>query len=591
MKIPTDVWTRRFNTPDPPKNVHSVVRPPVREILTLLPTAVRVGTYIHHERSHGREPIFDLTGITLAPPNPGPTAGVSCGGIGSGCIGRGYKGDFRRWSLHPGRYIHRVVPVDQFSIRVRYKNGTVRTQVLSTLGSSGSDMPTIPPELSSWAWSLPSDKAVAYALYPRSWTVYEDPVPGVRVIVKQVSPFLPESYSEASLPTTAFEVYVENTLSGSTASSGTSLKESEEEEVMEVSVMFTFQNGDGGVEDSIGGLLHSTFDIDTSSSCEDKADPHHAEGDDTDTNAPLGFIRGVVMNHYHQSVDGSASLPGSFAIACAEGLSSSNSIDTNTNSTSSGGCVTTCPMFIAEGKAANSSHGATTATTTTTTAASIVTAEQLWTSFRVTGDVSSVYPPSRNPVHAVSANLSPETRNMNNAGGDAPCHGSTMPQDEAQGVPHNRTTATTSPVIATTASTGIASLKEGISQTGTKVAAAVCHRQSIRPGASNARVFQFQLAWDNPIVQFGPKTSGTGSRASINKAANSGGKASSKSLTPQSPRPPLSAKVPRYYSRFFGSQGCAAWAIAMYGLVYSRHWEQRIERWQSTAIAAAAQVV
>lgn len=32
----------------------------------------------------------------------GPYAGVPCGGIGGGCIGRGYRGDFRRWSLFPG---------------------------------------------------------------------------------------------------------------------------------------------------------------------------------------------------------------------------------------------------------------------------------------------------------------------------------------------------------------------------------------------------------------------------------------------------------------------------------------------------------
>ena len=566
MKVPADVWTRQFNTPDPPKNVHSVVRPPIREILTLLPTAMRVGTYIHHERSHGREPIFDLTGITLAPPNPGPTAGVPCGGIGSGCIGRGFKGDFRRWSLHPGRYIHRVVPVDQFSIRVRYKNGTVRTQVLSTLGSSGSDMPTIPPELSSWTWSLPSDKATAYALYPRSWTVYEAPVPGVRVVVKQVSPFLPESYSEASLPTTAFEVYVENTLSGSTAGSGATGNGSEEEEVMEVSVMFTFQNGDGGVEDSMGGLLHRAFDVDTSSSYEDMTDPRHTE--DSDRDSPLGFIRGVVMNHYHQSVDGGTSLPGSFAIACAEGLSSSSSSsstngNTNINSISSGGCVTTCPIFITEGKGARlSSQGATAAT-------SAITAEQLWTAFRVTGDVSP------------ATNLSSESRNKD-----------VMPHNEAQGPSRsNGTTATTS-------------TKEGVSQAGTKVAAAVCHRQSIRPGASNARVFQFSLAWDNPIVQFGPKTSQTSSRTST---TNSNRKASStpiaatatstisassgtSSKSSTSPQPPSSsAKISRYYSRFFGAQGCAAWAIAVYGLVFGRRWERRIERWQSTAIAAAAQ--
>ena len=49
----------------------------------------------------------------------------------------------------------------------------------------------------------------------RSWTVYEDPVPGIRVCVRQVSPFIPHSYSDASLPVSVFHIDVENTGEGS----------------------------------------------------------------------------------------------------------------------------------------------------------------------------------------------------------------------------------------------------------------------------------------------------------------------------------------------------------------------------------------
>ena len=45
----------------------------------------------------------------------------------------------------------------------------------------------------------------------RSWTIYEEPVPGIRLTIMQVSPFLPHSYSEASLPAVVFHVDVENT--------------------------------------------------------------------------------------------------------------------------------------------------------------------------------------------------------------------------------------------------------------------------------------------------------------------------------------------------------------------------------------------
>ena len=36
-------------------------------------------------------------GIALEPPNPGPYSGVPLGGLGGGNIGRGYRGEFRRW--------------------------------------------------------------------------------------------------------------------------------------------------------------------------------------------------------------------------------------------------------------------------------------------------------------------------------------------------------------------------------------------------------------------------------------------------------------------------------------------------------------
>jgi uncharacterized protein (DUF608 family) len=44
--------------------------------------------------------------------------------------------------------------------------------------------------------------------------VYECPVPGVRVCIRQISPFLPHSYSEASLPVSVFDVEVENIAEG-----------------------------------------------------------------------------------------------------------------------------------------------------------------------------------------------------------------------------------------------------------------------------------------------------------------------------------------------------------------------------------------
>lgn len=79
--IPENVWKRKLNAQDPPTSVHTFSRPPIFEALSLLPVAYRVGSYIYGERQNGREPIFDLSGIALEPPNPGPHAGVPCGGL------------------------------------------------------------------------------------------------------------------------------------------------------------------------------------------------------------------------------------------------------------------------------------------------------------------------------------------------------------------------------------------------------------------------------------------------------------------------------------------------------------------------------
>ena len=72
---------RRIDAENPSNSVHTFSRPPILEALSLLPLAYRVGSYLHEERRNGREPIFDLNGIGLEPPNPGPQSGVPCGGL------------------------------------------------------------------------------------------------------------------------------------------------------------------------------------------------------------------------------------------------------------------------------------------------------------------------------------------------------------------------------------------------------------------------------------------------------------------------------------------------------------------------------
>ena len=53
-------WTRNLSQHEPSRSVHTFSRPPVLEALSLLPVAIRVGSYISQERKKKREPIFDL---------------------------------------------------------------------------------------------------------------------------------------------------------------------------------------------------------------------------------------------------------------------------------------------------------------------------------------------------------------------------------------------------------------------------------------------------------------------------------------------------------------------------------------------------
>lgn len=233
-------WKRGLDAEEPDRNVHTFSTPPLLEILKLLPVAYRVGTYIHHERSNGREPIFDMSGIKLQPPNPGPYAGVPLGGIGSGSIGRGFRGDFRRWSLNPGRYSHQQVHADSFCVRVRHKD-VVTAKVLSFIRPDSTSC------LNSWKFNMVPKGQTYFARFPFAWTVYENAISGIKITVRQLSPFLPENYSESCLPASVLDVIVEN----------------QSNDAIEVSVMFVFQNG-MNVENSkraLSKFRHETFEV------------------------------------------------------------------------------------------------------------------------------------------------------------------------------------------------------------------------------------------------------------------------------------------------------------------------------------------
>jgi non-lysosomal glucosylceramidase len=130
----------------------------------------------------------------------GPWAGVPIGGLGTGSIGRTYRGDAARWHLEVGRHAFKPVAADGFSVYVEGPAGR-RATVLSTLR---------PEELGHWGWTLPVGAGTYRALFPRAWQVFEPEALGVRLIGEQLSPVIGHDLESSALPVGTFDWFVEN---------------------------------------------------------------------------------------------------------------------------------------------------------------------------------------------------------------------------------------------------------------------------------------------------------------------------------------------------------------------------------------------
>ncbi len=130
----------------------------------------------------------------------GEFAGVPLGGLGTGSIGRTYRGDAARWHLEVGQHLHRPVAADAFSLFVGGPHGRQAT-VLSALRSD---------ELPAWGWDLPVGGGTYHALFPRAWQTFESEVVGVRAIGEQLSPVIAGDLTRSALPVGAFDWWLEN---------------------------------------------------------------------------------------------------------------------------------------------------------------------------------------------------------------------------------------------------------------------------------------------------------------------------------------------------------------------------------------------
>ncbi len=145
--IPSQAWTRRLDVTLTEYGKPAGLVSPAT-ILKMLPALARI---INNNRKKSVVGFDPINAMRTQP--PGPNQGVPLGGIGGGSIGRGWRGDFRRWSLRPGFIHEKVICADQFSLYVQRGNAAPQAVTLSPVNPTDGT-------LSSWNWvetSLSSD--------------------------------------------------------------------------------------------------------------------------------------------------------------------------------------------------------------------------------------------------------------------------------------------------------------------------------------------------------------------------------------------------------------------------------------------------
>ena len=131
----------------------------------------------------------------------GEWAGVPIGGLGTGSIGRTFRGDAARWHLEVGHHRFEPVAADGFAVFVGGPAGSTTT-VLSALR---------PAALPDWSWTLPVGGGTYHALFPRAWQTFEpEATGGVRLVGEQLSPVIGGDLEASALPVGVLEWWLEN---------------------------------------------------------------------------------------------------------------------------------------------------------------------------------------------------------------------------------------------------------------------------------------------------------------------------------------------------------------------------------------------
>ncbi|KAL1083907.1 hypothetical protein V6Z11_D09G228100 [Gossypium hirsutum] len=236
---PKHAWRRRLNSH---ANILKEFSITFMEAIKMVRLGIRLWSYVREEASHGRKAPIDP--FTRESCKPSASQGVPLGGMGSGSISRGFRGEFRQWQIVPGTCDSSPVMANQFSIFVSRDSGNKKYASVLAPGRHEGLGKARDEGISSWGWNLSGQHSTYHALFPRAWTIYDgEPDPELKVSCRQISPFIPHNYKDTSLPTAVFVYTLVNT----------------GRERAKVSLLFTWANSIGGVSHLSGDHVNEPF--------------------------------------------------------------------------------------------------------------------------------------------------------------------------------------------------------------------------------------------------------------------------------------------------------------------------------------------
>lgn len=236
---PEQAWRRKLNCHASILKEFSIT---FMEAIKMVRLGIRLWSYVREEASHGRKAPIDP--FTRESCKPSASQGVPLGGMGSGSISRGFRGEFKHFQIIPGTCEASPMMANQFSIFISRDGGNKQYASVLAPGRHEGLGKSSDEGISSWGWNLNGQHSTYHALFPRAWTIYDgEPDPELKVSCRQISPFIPHNYRDSSLPTSVFVYTLVNT----------------GKERAKVSLLLTWANSVGGISHLSGDHVNEPF--------------------------------------------------------------------------------------------------------------------------------------------------------------------------------------------------------------------------------------------------------------------------------------------------------------------------------------------